>query len=231
MVIASLLLATKIAGLGMGFLPDTARLSASVLSKAEAAPAAESPHAAPAAAHGAAPAEPATKAAATPARPMADQAPPAMPSGPPPVVVTDAERQLLLDLRTRRQELEAKERILAEREGVMQAAEQRLNARVTQLTALQARLEQLDADRRKREETNWTGLVKVYETMKPRDAAAIFNDMDMPVLLQVVDRMKDSKTALIFAAMQPDRARMLTTQLAAMRTHATVVPTDKPDAG
>ena len=29
--------------------------------------------------------------------------------------------------------------------------------------------------------------------MKPRDAATIFNDLDMPVLLAVVDRMKERR--------------------------------------
>ena len=48
--------------------------------------------------------------------------------------------------------------------------------------------------------------------MKPRDAAAIFNDLDMPVLLQVLDRMKEAKAAPILAAMQPDRAREATTE-------------------
>ena len=67
-------------------------------------------------------------------------------------------------------------------------------------------------------------LVKVYESMKPRDAAAIFNEMDLPVLLQVVDRMKDTKAAPVLAAMQPDRARLLTSQLAAQRTRTVTVP-------
>ncbi len=47
---------------------------------------------------------------------------------------------------------------------------------------------------RSHDDANWAGLVKVYETMKPRDAAAIFNDMDLPVLLQVLDRMKEAKS-------------------------------------
>ena len=65
---------------------------------------------------------------------------------------------------------------------------------------------------------SWRGLVKVYESMKPRDAAVIFNDLDMPVLLQVVDRMKEAKAAPVLAAMQADKARELTTKLADMRT-------------
>ena len=54
--------------------------------------------------------------------------------------------------------------------------------------------------------------MKLYEAMKPRDAATIFNDLEMPVLLQVVDRMKEAKAAPVLAAMQPDKARDLTAQ-------------------
>ncbi len=62
--------------------------------------------------------------------------------------------------------------------------------------------------------------------MKPRDAAAIFNDLDQPVLLQVIDRMKEAKAAPILAAMQPDKARDLTAKLADMRTRR-----DNPGGG
>lgn len=156
-----------------------------------------------------------------PAQPLPSPSPPpaAKPpgdAGPPPV--TDAERQVLLELRQRRQELDGREAALAARESVLTAAEQKLSARVAELQALQAKLEVLDATRQQREDASWQGLVKLYEAMKPRDAAAIFNDLDMPVLLQVVDRMKEAKAAAILAAMQPDKARDLTTQLAQMRT-------------
>ena len=58
------------------------------------------------------------------------------------------------------------------------------------------------------------------ENMKPRDAAAIFNDLDMPVLLSVVGRMKEARAAAVLAAMSPDKAREVTTQLALTRTKA-----------
>ena len=40
----------------------------------------------------------------------------------------------------------------------------------------------------------------------------------MPVLLQVLDRMKDAKAAAVMAAMNPDKARDVTAELAQMRT-------------
>jgi len=142
--------------------------------------------------------------------------------------VNEAERALLLDLRARRTVLDAREQALANREATQAAAEQHLNERVTQLTALQTRLEQLDQTRRERDEANWRGLVKTYEAMRPRDAAAILNDMDPPVLLQVLDRMKETKAALVLAAMQPDRARTATAALAQSRSRSVAAPTLSP---
>ncbi len=64
----------------------------------------------------------------------------------------------------------------------------------------------------------WAGLVQTYEAMKPREAAAIFDALDMQVLLQVLDRMQERRAAPVLAAMQPDRARLATQMLAEMRT-------------
>lgn len=156
-------------------------------------------------------------AAATQAKPEPVPAPPsAQEAGPPPV--SDAEKSVLLELRQRRQELDARDATLGARESVLAAAEQKLSARVAELQALQGKLERLENARKEREDASWQGLVKLYQAMKPREAATIFNDLDMPVLLQVVDRMKEAKAAPVLAAMQPDKARDLTARLAQMRT-------------
>lgn len=131
--------------------------------------------------------------------------------------VSDGERTVLLELRRRRQELDSREAGVAARESLLAAAEQKLTARVAELRTLQKHLEELEATRKQRENASWQGLVKLYEAMKPREAAVIFNDLEMSVLLQVVDRMKETKAAPILAAMQPDKARDLTAQLAQLR--------------
>jgi flagellar motility protein MotE (MotC chaperone) len=125
---------------------------------------------------------------------------------------------VLLELRRRRQELDARDAALGQRESVLGAAENRLGARVAEMQALQQRLEALDAARRQREDAGWQGLVKLYEGMKPREAAAILNDLALPVLTQVMDRMKDAKASAILAAMHPDKARDVTQELARLRT-------------
>lgn len=141
-------------------------------------------------------------------------------SGPAAPPISDSERALLLDLRGRRAELDAQAAALAVREATLGAAEKRLAGRLDELNALQKRLEALETERQAHDEANWRGLVKLYEAMKPRDAAAIFNDLDLPVLLPVLDRMKEAKAAPVLAAMQPERARQVTAELAQLRTRA-----------
>jgi flagellar motility protein MotE (MotC chaperone) len=138
-----------------------------------------------------------------------------VPSEPPP---SEAERSLLLDLRSRRKELDGRAQSVEQREALLAAAERRMAERLNELSVLQTRLELLENTRRDRDEANWRGMVKTYETMRPRDAATIFNDLDQAVLIQVLDRMKEAKAAPILAAMQPDRARVATTELVKWRS-------------
>ena len=104
-------------------------------------------------------------------------------------------------------------------------AERRLSD--AELQTLQKKLEALESSRVQREDVGWQGLVKLYETMKPRDAATIFNELDMPVLLQVLDRMKEGKAALILSAMHPDRAREITDGLAHLRVRDPTAARDR----
>jgi flagellar motility protein MotE (MotC chaperone) len=59
--------------------------------------------------------------------------------------------------------------------------------------------------------------------MKPKEAAEIFNKLEMDVLLGVAQRMKEGKVAPILASMQPDKARMLT-QILAVQGQAPSAP-------
>ncbi len=173
----------------------------------------------PAALQPAAASPPAASAAAKPASPAVATA-----SSGAAAPLGDAEQGLLLDLRRRHDALEARARELDERAAVLDAANRRLADRVQQLTALQTRLEGLEAARQLHSSENWSGLVKIYEAMKPRDAATIFDALDMQVLLQVLDRMQERRAAPVLAAMQPDRARLATQLLAELRNRASAAP-------
>jgi flagellar motility protein MotE (MotC chaperone) len=197
-------------------------------------PAISAPEAAAAQAQAATAAAPAARTAppagAGMAAPPATNVPLPTASAPPPPV-SEAERSLLLDLRHRRDMLDTRARAQEQRDAVMVAAEKKLAARVAELNALQAKLEALEAARQSHDSANWTSLVHIYETMKPRDAATIFDALDMQVLLGVLDRMSERKAAPILAAMQPDRARLATQLLAELRTRSVTPAGEPPAAG
>jgi len=56
-------------------------------------------------------------------------------------------------------------------------------------------------------------MVKVYESMKPKDAAAVLTTMSDEVRLPIAAGMKDRALAAILGAMTPDAARDLTEKL------------------
>jgi flagellar motility protein MotE (MotC chaperone) len=122
--------------------------------------------------------------------------------------------EVLQKLRERRDQLDERERGLEQREALVQVAEQRLAQKLSELEAtrgeIQKLLNQVDSDR----QAQLDSLVKIYDTMTPKEAAAIFNEMDEPVLLNVIARMKETKVAPVIAAMNVNRATAITRLLA-----------------
>lgn len=136
---------------------------------------------------------------------------------PDPLTMTDEEVDLLQALSERRRQLDLRARRLEEREVLLQAAERRVEEKVDGLKALQKSIEDLLRQREEQTETQYQSLVKIYENMRPKDAARIFEELDMAVLLPVVERMKERKTAPILAKMNPEKAKAITTELAQRR--------------
>jgi flagellar motility protein MotE (MotC chaperone) len=130
---------------------------------------------------------------------------------------TDEEVDVLQQLAKRREELDLRARQLDEREALIQAAEQRMEQKMAELKALQATVEDLLKARSEEEEAELKSLVKMYENMKPKAAAKVFEEMDMDVLLDVVDRMNERKVAPILALVTPTRAKEITFELAQRR--------------
>lgn len=153
--------------------------------------------------------------AAAPAEAPAETPPSAAGTQPPAPMPSPAEQRLLEDLARRSAALDARAAALDLKETVLTAAEKRVAAEVAELASLQKKLAAEDEARQAGSEANWDGLVKLYENMRPQDAATIFDGLDMHVLLEVVRRMNERKAAPILAAMDPDKARALTAQLAA----------------
>lgn len=127
---------------------------------------------------------------------------------------TDTEIKILQSLSQRRKSLDKREQQIATKEAFLKVAEEEVNKKIAELNKLKSKIEQLLGKQDKLQEARIRSLVKIYESMKPKDAAKIFNTLDMEVLLDVIGRMSERKTAPILASMQPDRAREVTIKLA-----------------
>lgn len=128
--------------------------------------------------------------------------------------LTEAEKQLLQSLRNRRLELDQKERDIETNNQIFKAMEESIGKKINNLKGLQ---DELQAPVTKYEDTqnaNIGSLVKIYEAMKPKDAAKIFNTLHSKTLFEVAKFMKEEKLAPILAAMNPEKAKELTISLA-----------------
>ena len=117
----------------------------------------------------------------------------------------------------RREVLEGRERELEMRTGMLNAAETRINGKIKELQVLQATIDQLIKKYDVQQEEKIVSLVKIYENMKPKDAARIFEEMDMVTLLMVAERMKERKLAPIMASMNAGKATEITVELSKLR--------------
>lgn len=118
------------------------------------------------------------------------------------------------DLAERRKQLDEREKTLTEREALIEAGQKELDRKYKELTGLRDEIQGLLKQQSEEEDARLNSLVKIYTGMKPKDAARIFNTLDMDILVEVVGRMPEAKTSPILAAMEADRARALTALLA-----------------
>jgi flagellar motility protein MotE (MotC chaperone) len=153
---------------------------------------------------------------------------------------SQSELDLLQNLAKRRDELEQRERDLDIKAKVLEASEKRITDKIAEVKTLEADLSKVLAQYNVKQDEQIKSLVKIYESMKPDEAAAIFNELELPILLDVISKMSERKVALVLANMNPKRARDVTQELADRRnkaatTAAAVVasapaPTPKPVA-
>ena len=134
-----------------------------------------------------------------------------------PTLLTPAEIDLLQQLAERRQVLESREQEFELRTGLLAAAESRIDKKVEELKVLRETISGLIKTFDAQQDAKLLSLVKIYENMKPKEAAKIFEELQMDTLLEVAERMKERKLAPIMAKMDPEKARDMTVELSRLR--------------
>jgi flagellar motility protein MotE (MotC chaperone) len=125
-----------------------------------------------------------------------------------------SERAILERLGERREELQQRTKEIEMRERLLENAERKLEGRINELKGMEEKAEAAATKRGDTEAGALRNLVTMYEAMKPKDAAKVFDRLSHDVLVPVVLQMKPAKMAEVLAAMSPEAAEKLTVALA-----------------
>lgn len=128
--------------------------------------------------------------------------------------VSPSERAILERLQARRQELEARAREIDIRESLLKAAEKRIESRVEELKAIESRIATATEQKNEADAARLKGIITMYEGMKPKDAAKVFDRLEMSVLLEIASRIAPRKMSDILGLMSTEAAERLTVELA-----------------
>jgi flagellar motility protein MotE (MotC chaperone) len=131
---------------------------------------------------------------------------------------TPSEVEVLQQLARRREALAERSDEIERREVVLRAAEQRIGQKLDELKAMQAKLEKLLKTYDEQKKGQIGSLIKIYENLKPKDAAQIFEELEMETLLMVAEGMNERKLAPVLAQLSPSRAKDVTEELAHQRS-------------
>ena len=128
--------------------------------------------------------------------------------------LSPADLQVLQSLGARRGQLDKREQDLDVQLALLAAAEAKLDAKIQALTGMKGDIAKLMVDADAKEQAEIDRLVKVFELMKPKDAAPRMVLLDDAVRLPVAAKMKERALSPILAAMPPAEAKKLTEALA-----------------
>lgn len=133
-----------------------------------------------------------------------------------------SEVEILKRLAERRKQLDKLEEDLLMRENLLKATEEKVGKRLEELQQLEAKTATAGKDNAAEQKKQIGDLVKMYEAMKPKDAARVFDGLDGRLLVDIARLMNPKKLADVVAKMTPEVAQRLTAELA--RPDGQVVP-------
>ena len=131
-----------------------------------------------------------------------------------PQSVSPSERAILERLQARRQELEQRAREIEIRESLLKSAEKRIEGRVEEMKATEAKISTATGQKAEQDAARFKGIITMYEGMKPKDAAKVFDRLEMSVLYDIASQIAPRKMSDILGLMQPEAAERLTVELA-----------------
>ncbi|TBW33487.1 hypothetical protein EYW49_20130 [Siculibacillus lacustris] len=128
------------------------------------------------------------------------------------------EIEILQKLAERRKKLEELERQVNMREDLLKASEDRIGRRVDELKTLEDKIGGATKAKEDAKKQELSDLVKMYEGMKAKDAARVFDKLEIGLLGEIARQMNPKKLGDVVSKMSSDQAEKLTVELANRRT-------------
>lgn len=126
---------------------------------------------------------------------------------------TQSEIAILQELAERREALDIRSQEIDKKAIQLKVAEDEIDKKLKQLKEYENRLQKLINQYNDKEKAQLDSLVKMYSTMKPKDAARIFNTFELDILVAILKEMKPSTSSAILSQMNALKAKAVTTEL------------------
>lgn len=126
---------------------------------------------------------------------------------------TNSEIAILQELAERREALDIRSQEIDKRALQLKVAEEEIDKKIVQLKEYEQRLNKLISQYSQKEQENVSSLVKLYTSMKPKDAARIFNTMNLDISTAILKGMKPSASSAILSQMNSEKAQAITAEL------------------
>ncbi|QFT95147.1 hypothetical protein FIU86_20020 [Roseovarius sp. THAF9] len=128
---------------------------------------------------------------------------------------TAEDMQAMLEaFQSREARIEEKEAAIRDRMHALRIADEQVTKKLAQLTEAETQLRETIALAETAAEDDLDRLTRVYETMKPKQAAALFEEMDPNFAAGFLGRMRPEAAAAIMAGLSPEAAHLYSVVLA-----------------
>jgi len=128
-----------------------------------------------------------------------------------------AQSEIVNTILARQGSVDDEQKKLEEQKRVLDSARIVLENRMRAIDNSMAELAEKQARHRETMAAETSRLVKIYEEMPPREAAAVFNIMDIHVLVSIANNMNPRKISAIMGYMFPERVNTVSQYLAGVR--------------
>lgn len=126
---------------------------------------------------------------------------------------TQSEIQILQELAERREALDLRSSEIDKKAVQLKVSELEIEKRLKQLQEYEQKLKLLVQEYNEKEKAKIASLVKVYANMKPKEAARIFETLDLEVTVALLKEMKPTSSSAILAQITPAKAKAITDKI------------------